>query len=134
MTAPARILIAEDNLLNRRLFREVLQIAGFEVSEAEDGEAAIAAVRAGPPDLVLMDLQLPRCSGLDAVRRLKADPALAGIPVVAVTARAGAADADAALRAGCVGHLPKPVAPAELVATVRRLLGAPLDPEGAPVA
>ena len=130
MTAPT-VLIVEDNLLNRRLFREVLSLEGYGVIEAEDGEAALEAARDGRPALILMDLQLPRRSGLDAARALKRAAPLAHIPVIAVTALARPSDAREARRAGCDGYLAKPVTPDALLAAVRDHLPEPA-PRGAP--
>ncbi len=83
-----RILVIEDQLDNRQILRDLLTSADFEVIEAEDGEAGLAAAAAHRPDLILMDVQLPGIDGYEATRRIKADSVLQAIPVIAVTAHA----------------------------------------------
>jgi two-component system cell cycle response regulator DivK len=104
-----RILLVEDNPLNRELLETVLVRAGYEVLVAPDGESALAAAHATHPDLILMDLELPGLDGLEATRRLKADPATRGIPILALTAYAMRGDEERARRAGCDGYLTKPI-------------------------
>ncbi|MGF1501915.1 MAG: response regulator [Paracoccaceae bacterium] len=116
------VLIVEDNELNRRLFTDVLRHAGFEVYQAADGREAIAAAQRLRPDVILMDMELPRLPGLEATRRIKADPGLAATPILAISAFAGAADAIAAREGGCDAYLPKPVRPDALVAAVTAAL------------
>jgi two-component system, cell cycle response regulator DivK len=108
MTAP-RILVVEDNPLNLKLVRDVLQVAGYEVLEARSGEEGLEVARAAVPDLVLMDLQLPGIDGVEALRRLRGDPAIADVPVVAVTAFAMAEDRTRAYAEGFDGYLAKPI-------------------------
>jgi two-component system cell cycle response regulator DivK len=115
---PLVVLIVDDDARNRKLARDVLALAGIETLEAARGEDAIELARERLPDLVLMDLRLPDLDGGEALRRLRADPAVAGIPVVAVTAVAGARDA--LLEAGFDGYLEKPIDVQELPAQVRR--------------
>ncbi len=105
----ARILVVEDNRDNRELVVKVLARKGYEVAEAETAEEALALAAADPPDLILMDLNLAGMSGFEATRRLKADPRLKRVPVVAVTAYAMVGDRERALEAGCDGYIPKPV-------------------------
>jgi two-component system cell cycle response regulator DivK len=105
----ARVLVVEDNEDNRTLVVKVLSRAGYEVAEAVSGEEALEAARASRPALVLMDIHLAGMDGLEATRRLKADPLLRHVPVVALTARAMVGDREKALGAGCDGYLPKPV-------------------------
>ncbi len=123
----ARILVIEDQEDNRRILRDLLSSADFEVVEAADGEAGIAAARAHPPDLILMDIQLPGIDGLEATRRLKADAALRAIPIIVVTSYALGGDAEKARAAGCDAYVSKPYSPRQLLATVRQFL-----PAGAP--
>lgn len=124
------ILVVEDNALNRRLFADVLSGAGYAVVVAGDGAAAVDRARDSRPDLILMDLELPRVSGLEAVRRLRSDPDLPRLPIVAVSAFVSEADRRSACANGCDGYLPKPVRPADLVATVRAILDRPVAMNG----
>ena len=95
-----RILVVEDNDLNRKLFGDLLKAKGFEVEPLADGFAVIERARAFAPDLVIMDIQLPRISGLELIEALKADEALRSIPVLAVTAYAGKGDEERIREAG----------------------------------
>ena len=105
----ARILVVEDNRDNRELLVKVLKRKGYTVLEAESGEEALALAEAEAPDLILMDLNLCGMDGFEATRRLKADPRLRRVPVVAITAYAMVGDRERALEAGCDGYIPKPV-------------------------
>ncbi len=104
-----RILVVEDNKLNRDMLTRRLARRGYEVVVAEDGKAAIDIAHADPPDLILMDMSLPVLDGWEATRRLKAAPETAGIPVIALTAHAMAGDRAKALDAGCDDYDSKPV-------------------------
>jgi two-component system cell cycle response regulator DivK len=104
-----RILVVEDNPLNMKLVRDVLTASGFEVFEALSGEEGVALAGACAPDLVLMDLQLPGIDGYEALRRLRQDPGLGGVPVVAVTAFAMKEDRERTAREGFDGYLGKPI-------------------------
>ena len=117
-----RILIVEDHEDNRRILRDLLSSADFEVIEAEDGEAGVAAAAAHLPDLILMDIQLPVLDGYEATRRLKADPRLKAIPVIVVTSYALTGDSDKAKAAGCDGYISKPYSPRQLLAKIRQFL------------
>lgn len=117
------ILLVEDNLHNRRIFQGVLEHNGFRVTEAEDGERALAMVAADRPSLILMDLSIPITDGWECTRRLKADPATRAIPIIALTAHAMQGDEDRARAAGCDGYLSKPVSPRRVVEEVQRMLG-----------
>jgi two-component system, cell cycle response regulator DivK len=120
-----RILVIEDQEDNRQILRDLLTNAHFEVIEAVDGEAGLAAAAAHRPDLVLMDIQLPGMDGYEVTRRLKADALLQAIPVIAVTSYALAGEADTARAAGCDAYIPKPYSPRELLAKVREYLPSP---------
>src|SRR5205085_12553093 len=102
---PARILVVEDNPLNLELVRDILTAEGYEVLEAADGASGVAIAALERPALILMDLQLPRLDGLEATRLMRADPRLADIPIIAVTAHAMKGDDDKAREAGCDGFV-----------------------------
>jgi two-component system cell cycle response regulator DivK len=119
-----RILVVEDQEDNRQILRDLLSGAGFEVIEAEDGEAGLAAAAASKPDLILMDIQLPILDGHEATRRLKADATLRDIPVIAVTSYALGGDENKARAAGCDAYITKPYSPRQLLAKVREYLTA----------
>jgi len=121
--ASRRVLLVEDNLHNRRIFSGVLTHYGFEVAEAVDGAQAVEMAAGDPPDLILMDLSLPVMDGWEATRRIKDNPKLANIPIIALTAHAMSGDRDRALEAGCDGYLSKPISPKKVVAEVERVLG-----------
>ncbi len=104
-----RILLVEDNPANQLLAAAVLERDGFEVQIAESGLDALRAIAESRPDLVLMDIQLPEMDGLSLTRILKADPATATIPVVAMSAHAMATDRDQAIASGCAGFIAKPI-------------------------
>jgi two-component system, cell cycle response regulator DivK len=106
---PLSVLLVEDNPRNLKLARDVLEHAGFAVTAVTTGEEALTAARAGVPDVILMDLQLPGIDGHAALSRLRADPVTAGIPVVAVSAFAMQADRERALGSGFDGYLMKPI-------------------------
>src|SRR3569833_3730057 len=117
-----RILVVEDNDLNRRLFCDVLKANGFEVEPVADGLEAIAAALAFVPSLVIMDIQLPNVSGLDLIAQMKRDPMLRPIPVLAVTAYAGKGDEERIREAGAGGYLAKPVSIMPFMRAVNALL------------
>jgi signal transduction histidine kinase len=103
------VLVVEDNPVNRRLARNVLRSRGYRVLEADTGEEGIEIARSELPHLILMDLQLPGLDGIEATRRLKADPRTCAIPVVALSARVEATDEARAREAGCAGYIAKPI-------------------------
>ena len=119
-----RILVIEDQEDNRQILRDLLMSADFEVIEAVDGEAGLAAAAAHRPDLILMDIQLPGLDGYEATRRLKADAALTAIPVIAITAYELNEAEDKARAAGCDAYMAKPISPRQLLAKVREYLPA----------
>jgi CheY-like chemotaxis protein len=116
------ILVVEDNERNLKLLRDVLEYAGYEVCAAQTAEDGIALAVSKPPDLVLMDLQLPGIDGVEALRRLRQSPRTAGIPVVAVTAQAMKQDRERALAAGFDGYVEKPIGVRAFLDQVRRFL------------
>ncbi len=117
-----RILLVEDNEMNRDMLSRRLRARGYNVSLAVDGAEAIVAAKAAPPDLVLMDMSLPVLDGWEATRRLKADPSTSSIPVVGLSAHAMGADREKALAAGCDEYDTKPVDILRLLAKMHRLL------------
>jgi two-component system cell cycle response regulator DivK len=118
----AKILIIEDNPTNLKLARFLLEDAGHEVLQAMDAESGIALMRAQQPALVLMDVHLPGMDGLEATRLLKADPLLAHIKVIALTAHAMKGDEEKIRLAGCDGYCPKPFHHREFIAMVNDML------------
>ena len=116
------VVLVEDNEMNRDMLTRRLVRRGWSVSVAEDGEAALRVVAEVCPDIVLMDMGLPVLDGWEATRRLKADPATAGIPVIALTAHAMSTDRDAALAAGCDDYETKPIDLDRLLAAMQRLM------------
>jgi two-component system cell cycle response regulator DivK len=114
-----RILVVEDHEDNRQILRDLLGNAGYQMIEAETGEAGLAAAAAERPDLILMDIQLP---GLEATRRLKADPALHSIPIIVVTSYALSGDDAKARAAGCDAYVTKPFSPRQLLAKIKEYL------------
>ena len=121
-SVPKRILIVEDNELNMKLLNDVLEAYGYNIVQTGSGAAVLGLARTHRPDLVLMDIQLPDVSGLDAVRQLKADPETRHIPVIAVTAFAMAGDKRRALDSGCDGYIAKPIMLREFLATIEEFL------------
>ena len=114
------VLIVEDNELNMKLFRDLLEAHGYQTSGTSNGFEALDLVRKLRPDLILMDIQLPIMDGYEATRRLKADPGLSAIPIIAVTSYALSGDEEKALAAGCDDFVPKPFSPRELLAKIRK--------------
>jgi two-component system cell cycle response regulator DivK len=116
------ILVVEDQEDNRQILRDLLGSAGYDLTEAENGEEAIAAVARRRPDLILMDIQLPVMDGYEATRRIRTNTDLRSVPIIAVTSYALAGDEDKALAAGCDGYVTKPYSPRDLLAKVRTYL------------
>jgi len=117
-----QILVIEDQEDNRAILRDLLNSAGFEVIEAHNGEDGVKMAGNVRPDLILMDIQLPVMDGYEATRRIKSDPELSAIPVIAVTSYALSGDEDKAKSAGCNAYISKPYSPRELLAKVRDFL------------
>ena len=116
------ILVVEDNERNLKLLRDVLEYAGYDVRVARTGEDGVTLAVKEPPDLVLMDLQLPGIDGMEALRQLRESPRTADIPVVAVTAQAMKQDRERALEAGFDGYVEKPISVRAFPEQVRRFL------------
>jgi two-component system, cell cycle response regulator DivK len=117
-----RILVVEDQEDNRQIVRDMLASTEYEISEAENGEQALASIAKQRPDLILMDIQLPIMDGYAATARIKADPALRSIPIIAVTSYALSGEEEKARAAGCDDYVPKPFSPRQLLAKIRHYL------------
>lgn len=116
------ILYVEDNELNRRIVRDLLRRTSYRLLEAPDGETGIAVARQERPDLILMDVQLPVVSGIEATRTLRAELATAATPIIAITSFALAGDEEKARQAGATAYLAKPYSPRDLLELIRRLV------------
>jgi CheY-like chemotaxis protein len=117
-----KILIAEDNPVNRELLRELLEMQDYEVFEACNGQEALDMIEQLRPDLLILDLGMPVLDGFGAIRKIRADPAFAGLPVLAATAYAMRRDREKTLEAGFDGYVSKPIQPAALKQEIARLL------------
>ncbi len=116
------ILYVEDNEMNRKIVRDLLKRTTYQVIEAFDGEAGVAMALERRPDLILMDIQLPKISGLEATRRLRAEAATANTPIIAITSFALSGDEQKAKDAGATAYLAKPYSPFDLLNLIRKLL------------
>jgi len=125
-----RILIVEDKATSRELLRTILQHEGYQTIEAVDGEEALAKARTETPDLILLDLHMPRRNGYEVLNILRQDQRFTATPIVAVTASAMSGDREKALAAGFSGYLAKPVPLAKLREEINRLLPKAQDFEG----
>jgi two-component system, cell cycle response regulator DivK len=114
-----RILVVEDQPDNRQIIRDMLAPTDYEITEAENGEQALGAIAKQRPDLILMDIQLPIMDGYTATRRIKDDPALRAIPIIAVTSYV---EDEKARAAGCDEYVPAPYSPRQLLAKIRQYL------------
>lgn len=124
-----RVLLIEDNEQNRYLATFLLENAGFSVTAAADGPAGLATALREQFDMILLDVQLPGMDGYAVARSLRADPALARVPIVAVTSYAMAGDREQIMASGCDGYMEKPINPATFVAEVSRHLYGPVRPD-----
>jgi two-component system, cell cycle response regulator DivK len=115
------VLYVEDNEFNRKIVRQLLAATTYRLLEATDGEQGVAIALEARPDLILMDIQLPKVSGLDATRRIRQDPRTAHIPIIAVTSFALSGDDQTALEAGASAYLAKPYSPRQMLALIRKL-------------
>ncbi len=116
------ILIVEDNELNLKLFKDLLSAHGYQTTEVTEGIKAYDTIKETRPDLIIMDIQLPEVSGIDVTKRLKADPELKSIPVIAVTAFAMKNDEEKILNAGCEAYISKPIQIGTFLETINRFL------------
>ncbi len=116
------ILVVEDHEDNRRIMRDLLTSAGYEVIEALTGEEGVTSAETHRPGLILMDIQLPDFDGYEATRRIKANPDLQKIPIIAVTSYALSGDDVKAFEAGCNAYVTKPFSPRKLLAQIREYL------------
>jgi CheY-like chemotaxis protein len=117
-----RILVIEDNELNMKLVKGLLEIGKYRMLEAADAESGIQLIREQRPDLVLMDIQLPGMDGLSAAKIIKEDPLLKEIPIVALTSYAMQGDKEKALEAGCTGYIAKPIDTRKFLKTISQYL------------
>jgi CheY-like chemotaxis protein len=117
-----KVLIAEDNAVNRELLRELLEIRGYDVIEARDGQEALLKITEALPDILLLDLGMPILDGFGTVRKLRENPRFSSLPVLAVTAYAMRDDRDKVLNSGFDGYLSKPIDPNALDRELARLL------------
>jgi two-component system cell cycle response regulator DivK len=114
------ILYVEDNEANRMIVRDLLKRTSYALIEANDGEAGVATALERRPDLILMDIQLPKISGMDAMRRLRAEEATAHTPIIAITSFALSGDEQKAKEAGATAYLAKPYSPFDLLKLLRQ--------------
>jgi two-component system cell cycle response regulator DivK len=117
-----RILVVEDQEDNRKIMRDLLSASGYQSMEAASGDQGLAMAEHEVPDLILMDIQLPGLDGYEVTRRIKANPALKHIPIIAVTSYALSGDDQKAFAAGCDGYVTKPFSPRLLLAKIREFL------------
>ncbi|HEX7051546.1 MAG TPA: response regulator [Longimicrobiales bacterium] len=117
------VLLVEDNEDNLVVYRTILKHVGYDVIEARDGEEGVRCAHQKHPDLILMDISIPKIDGWEATRRLKSAEDTRDIPIIALTAHALDEDREKALRTGCDGYLAKPVEPRRVVEEVQRFLG-----------
>ena len=115
------VLYVEDNEFNRKIVRQLLSVTTYRLLEAIDGEQGVAMAFEARPDLVLMDIQLPKLSGLDATRKIRQDPRTAHVPIIVVTSFALSGDDQKALEAGASAYLAKPYSPRQMLELIRTL-------------
>jgi len=116
------ILYVEDNELNRKMLRHLLRATSYRLIEAPDGETGITMAREQHPDLILMDVQLPKISGIEATRALRAEPSTADTPIIAITSFALSGDEQRAKEAGASAYLAKPYSPFALLSMIQKLV------------
>ena len=120
---PKRVMIVEDNELNMKLFRDLIEASGYETIQTRNGMEALDLARKHRPDLILMDIQLPEVSGLEVTKWLKEDDELHVIPVIAVTAFAMKGDEERIREGGCEAYISKPISVSMFLDTVRQFIG-----------
>ena len=118
-----KILLVEDSEFNRKIVRDLLARQPYDLMEANDGEAGVEAARREKPNLIIMDVQLPKLSGLDATRQIRSAPETAEIPIIVVTSFALSGDDKKAMDAGASAYLAKPYSPRQLLEAIRKWLG-----------
>jgi DNA-binding response OmpR family regulator len=118
----ARVLVVDDDRVIQQLLEVNLELEGYEVAKASNGEEAIALVRAFKPDLVLLDVMMPKLDGRETCRRIKSDPATAETPIIFLSARAQDMDVNSGLELGASAYITKPFDPVDLLDTVARVL------------
>jgi two-component system cell cycle response regulator DivK len=116
------ILYVEDNEMNRQIVRDLLKRTKYQLIEANDGEAGVAKALEARPGLILMDIQLPKISGMEAMRRLRAEAATADTPIIAITSFALSGDEQKAKESGATAYLAKPYSPRDLLGLIRKIL------------
>ena len=116
------VLIVEDNELNMKLFHDLLDAHGYNILQTKDGMEALDIAREHHPDLILMDIQLPRLSGIEVTRTLRSEPITADTPIIAITSFALSGDEQRAKEAGATAYMAKPYSPRDLLALIRSLL------------
>jgi two-component system cell cycle response regulator DivK len=120
---PKKVMIVEDNELNMKLFRDLIEATGYETVRTRNGLEALDLARAHKPDLILMDIQLPEVSGLEVTKWLKEDEDLRAIPVIAVTAFAMKGDEERIRQGGCEAYISKPISVTRFIETIKSYLG-----------
>lgn len=121
-TGVKTILVVEDNELNMKLFNDLLEVQGYTILQAGNGDDAYRLAMDHTPDLILMDIQLPERSGTEVARQMKSEPQLAGVPIIAITAFAMKDDEERIRSAGCDDYLAKPISVTEFLEKVKRYL------------
>jgi two-component system cell cycle response regulator DivK len=120
---PKKVMIVEDNELNMKLFRDLIEANGYETVRTRNGLKALDLAREHMPDLILMDIQLPEVSGLEVTKWLKEDETLRSIPVIAVTAFAMKGDEERIRQGGCEAYISKPISVTSFIQTIKSYLG-----------
>jgi two-component system, cell cycle response regulator DivK len=118
-----KILLVEDNEFNRKIVHDLLARHPYDLTEAYDGESGVEAARREKPNLIIMDVQLPKMSGLDATRQIRAEPETSKIPIIVVTSFALSGDDKKAMDAGASAYLAKPYSPRQLLEAIKKWLG-----------
>ena len=125
----ATVLVVEDNRLNMKLVRDVLEFAGYTVLEAVTGEEGVEMADASHPDLILMDVVMPRMTGFEALRELRGRESTRDIPIIMVTTRGEGPNVETGYQSGCTDYVTKPIDPVLLMGKVRTHLGEPEPPQ-----